>query len=220
MPSFFGFTPSERLSQDIDRLLQQRHSSEPLYPLRDQIALQLNEEIIDQVLLDLVKAFPASDKRDTAEKLGGFIQSTVATMLKQLLGKSSNESIQKSIAFIEHSLFTDSHGTRRIGVALPDELVTNLKANFQLVADGQHEQAKPVLTRLYKDFAHEAVRHFMTDFNKTLELGMIKRKIAEVAASAVSKGVEIGIEKLIPHLNKEEMTVLAAYHDQMFFQTP
>lgn len=220
MPSFFGFTPSERLSQDIDLILKQRHSSEPLYPLRDQIALKLNEEIIDNLLLDLVKAFPSSDKRETAEKLGGFIKSTVATMLKQLLSKSSNESIQKSIEFIQHSTFTDQNGQRKLGVALPPELVTNLKLNLQSVLDGQHEQVKPVLTRLYQEFAHEAVRHFMTDFNKTLELGMIKRKIAEVAASAVTKGADIGINKLVPNLNKDELRVLAQHHNEMFFNTP
>lgn len=218
MPSFFGFTPSETLSQDIDRILEKRHSSEALYPLRDQIALKLNEEIIDNVLLELVKAFPASDKKDTAEKLGNFVKSTVGVMLRQLLGKSSNESIQKSIEFIQHSLFTTAEGQRKVGVALPDHLVTNLKANFQLVRDGQHSQARPVLTQLYKDFAHEGIRHFMTDFNKTLELGMVKRKVAEVAASAVGKALVIGIDKLIPNLNKEELTVLAQSHDQLFFQ--
>ncbi len=39
-----------------------KNSSEPLYPLRDKIALQLNEEIIDNVLIQLVQHFPASEK--------------------------------------------------------------------------------------------------------------------------------------------------------------
>ena len=80
---FFGFTPSEGLLNDIQTGIANKNSSEPLYPLRDKIALQLNEEIIDNVLIQLVQHFPASEKRDTAEKLAGYVKSTVAVLLKQ-----------------------------------------------------------------------------------------------------------------------------------------
>ncbi|EPU7502107.1 hypothetical protein ACVZH8_003718, partial [Acinetobacter baumannii] len=39
---FFGFTPSEGLLNDIQTGIANKNSSEPLYPLRDKIALQLN----------------------------------------------------------------------------------------------------------------------------------------------------------------------------------
>ena len=75
---FFGFVPSETLLNSIQTGQQKKNSSEALYPLRDQTALLINDEIIDAILTELVRRFPPSDKRDTAEKLAGYIKSTVA----------------------------------------------------------------------------------------------------------------------------------------------
>ena len=66
---FFGFIPSESLLNNIQTGIQKKNSSEPLYPLRDEVALQINDEILDAILLELVRRFPVSDKRETAEKL-------------------------------------------------------------------------------------------------------------------------------------------------------
>ncbi|MCG4650917.1 hypothetical protein L0P02_13175, partial [Bifidobacterium longum] len=76
---------------------------------------------------ELVRRFPASDKRDTAEKLAGYIKSTVAVLLKQLMSKSSNDVVKQSIEFSEKSLFKDAEGNFRVGEHLDASLVTNLK---------------------------------------------------------------------------------------------
>lgn len=98
---FFGFIPSEELLSTIQTAQQKKNSTEPLYPLRDKTALLINEEIIDAILTELVRLFPVSDKRDSAEKLAGYIKSTVAVLLKQLMSKSSNDVVQQSIEFSE-----------------------------------------------------------------------------------------------------------------------
>lgn len=107
---FFGFIPSEALLDNIQQGQQKKNSSEPLYPLRDQTALLINDEILDAILTSLVRRFPASDKRDTAEKLAGYIKSTVAVLLKQLLSKAPNDVVKQSIEFSERSLFKDAEG--------------------------------------------------------------------------------------------------------------
>jgi len=117
---FFGFIPSTELLQTIQTAQQKKDSSEPLYPLRDKTALLINDEIIDAILTELVRRFPPSDKRDTAEKLAGYIKSTVAVLLKQLLGKSSNDVVQASIQFSEKSLFKDAEGQFRVGEESPN----------------------------------------------------------------------------------------------------
>ena len=76
---------------------------------------------------------------------------------------------------------------------------------------------KKVLAEQYKQFAEATVRHFMTDFNKTLDLGMIKRKASDIGAAAVIKAVHIAIDKIIPSLNKIELKALAEYHDGLFY---
>lgn len=212
---FFGFIPSEELLNTIQTAQQKKNSSEPLYPLRDKTALLINDEIIDAILTTLVRRFPASDKRDTAEKLAGYIKSTVAVLLKQLLGKADNSVVQQSIAFSERSIFTDAQGQTRIGETLDANLVANLKHNYAEILAG-NDVNKAALADLYKQFADATVRHFMTDFNKTLDLGMIKRKAADLCGSAVTKAVHIAIDKIIPNLTKEELLAFAEYHDTLF----
>ena len=56
----------------------------------------------------------------------------------------------------------------------------------------------------------------MSDFNKTLDLGMIKRKAGDLGAAAVTKAVHSAVDKIIPNLNKAELRALAEYHDTLF----
>ena len=215
--SFFGFIPSEELLKTIQTAVQKENSSEVLYPLRDKTALMINDEIIDAILTELVHRFPPSEKRETAEKLAGHIKSTVAMLLKQLLNKAPNDIVKQSIEFSRKSLFTDSLDQIYVGEALEPSLVTNLKLYYAKIKSGnQINQA--VFCELYKQFAEATVRHFMNDFNRTLDLGMIKRKAADIGSAAVIKATHIAIDRIIPHLSKEELTVLAEYHDTLFHE--
>ena len=140
----------------------------------------------------------------------------MAVLLKQLLGKASNDVVKQSIEFSERSLFKDPQGQYRVGTALDASLVTNLKNSFAQIQAGE-QMDKKVLAEQYKQFAEATVRHFMTDFNKTLDLGMIKRKASDIGAAAVIKAVHIAIDKIIPSLNKIELKALAEYHDGLFY---
>ena len=133
---FFGFIPSAELLTSIQTGQEKKNSSEPLYPLRDKTALLINDEIIDGILTELIRRFPPSDKRDTAEKLAGYIKSTVAVLLKQLMGKSSNDVVKQSIEFSEKSLFKDAAGNFRVGETLDANLVTNLKNSYAEIKAG------------------------------------------------------------------------------------
>jgi hypothetical protein len=212
---FFGFIPSQELLSSIQTAQAKKNSSEPLYPLRDKTALLINDEIIDSILTELVRRFPPSDKRDTAEKLASYIKSSVAVLLKQLMSKASNDVVKQSIEFSNNSLFQDAEGNIRVGEMLDPSLVTNLKMTFANIKAGQ-DVNKAALAELYKQFAEATVRHFMTDFNKTLDLGMIKRKAADLGATAVIKAVHIAADKIFLNLNKEELLVVAEYHDTLF----
>ena len=213
---FFGFVPSEELLKNIQTGIEKKNSNEPLYPLRDQTALLINEEILNAVLIELVRRFPASDKRDTAEKLAGYVKSTVAVLLKQLLSKADNDVVRQSIEFSERSLFKTPEGQVRVGVELSASLVTNLKNSFAEIKENGYIN-RAVLSEQYKQFADATINHFMRDFNKTLDLGMIKRKASDIGAAAVTKAVHIAVDKLIPNLNKIEISAIAEYHDTLFF---
>lgn len=212
---FFGFIPSKELLDSIEIAQQKKNSSEPLYPLRDKTALLINDEIIDAILTELVRRFPQSEKRDTAEKLAGYVKSTVAVLLKQLMSKASNDVVKQSIEFSKNSLFKDAEGNVRVGENLDASLVTNLKLSFAEIKAG-NDVNKAALAELYKQFADATVRHFMIDFNKTLDLGMIKRKASDIGSSAVTKAVHIATDKIFLHLTKDELIILAEYHDTLF----
>ena len=215
--SFFGFIPSEELLTTIQTTVIKEQSNEPLYPLRDKTALLINDEIIDAILTELVHRFPPSDKRDTAEKLAGYIKSTVAMLLKQLLSKAPNDIVKQSIEFSRKSIFKDTTGQSRIGESLDPSLVTNLKLYYAEIKFGNNIN-QTIFCELYKQFAEATVRHFMNDFNRTLDLGMIKRKAADIGSAAVIKATHIAIDRIIPHLSKEELIVLAEYHDTLFHE--
>ncbi len=214
--AYFGFKLSESLYNEITKSIQQKNTSEPLYPLRDKIVLHMNDEIIDNTLTNLVRRFPASDKRDTAEKLAGYVKSTVSVLLKQLLGKASNDTVRKSIEFSENTLYKDEQGNTLLGAPLDANVVTNLKHTFAEIKSG-NDVNRAVLTEQFKQMSDGLIRHFMIDFNKTLDLGMFMRKASDIGASAVTKALHIGIDKLIPNLSKEELKAVAEHYDAMLF---
>lgn len=218
MPNFFGFIPSETLLADMKHAQASRHSAEPLYPLRDKIALKMVDEILENIIAKLLHQFPASEKKDTAEKLMGYVKATVGTLLKTLLSKADNTQVQKSIDFLEQSLFVDPEAKERVGTTLPADLITGIQNNFNaLLNDGDHRAIRLVLKEQYKQFADLMILHFLINFNKTLDLGMIKRKASDIAAAGVTKAVHMAIDKLFPTLNKEELKIVAQYHGQLFF---
>ena len=215
--AFFGFIPSESLLNKIQTAIAQKNSKEPLYPLRDEIALQVNDEIIDAIVTNLIHHFPEPDKRQTTQKLARFVKSSVHFMLsKQLLSKAPNDVVHQSIAFSEKSMFKDPDGQWRLGQSLDDSLVTTLKHQFAQIKAGEKINLH-ALAESYKMFAEATVRHYMHDFNHTLDLGMIKRKASDLGCAAVIKAVHIAIDKIIPHLNKHELKALAEYHNGLFF---
>ncbi|WP_269914048.1 hypothetical protein [Acinetobacter sp. HY1485] len=214
--SHFGFIPSDELLYKIQTAVRQKNAQEPLYLMRDEIALMVNQEIIDAILTNGISQFPNSEKKETAEKLATFIKSSVASLLKQLLSETPNAEVKASLKFSQNTLFKNADGQWHMGLILEQPLVTSLKHDFDLLKTGQRINLE-VLTENYKFFADEVIRHYMHDFNQTLNLGMIKRKAADMGCTAITKAVHMAIGKLIPRLTKDELQALATYHDTLFF---
>ena len=214
--SHFGFIPSDELLYKIQTAGRQKNVQEPLYLMRDEIALMVNQEIIDAILTNGISQFPNSEKKETAEKLATFVKSSVASLLKQLLSETPNTEVKASLKFSQNTLFKNADGQWHMGLTLESPLVTSLKHDFALLKKGQKVNLE-VLAENYKFFADEVIRHYMHDFNQTLNLGMIKRKAADMGCTAITKAVHMAIGKLIPRLTKDELQALAIYHDTLFF---
>ncbi len=108
-----------------------KNSSEPLYPLRDKIALQLNEEIIENVLYSVMQQhFPASEKEILPKKLAGYVKSTVAVLFKAIPAKRQTMWLNSQLSFQRKAYLKIRKGQYKVGVACDAGLVTNLKYNF------------------------------------------------------------------------------------------
>jgi hypothetical protein len=220
MTAYFGFTPSETLKNNIETAIQQSRagasSSEPHYLMRDKVSLGITDELIDTMLVQLVHMLPESDKRDTMEKLCNFIKSTVHVLMKQLLSKETDEQVQKSTVFLEHSIHLKA-GQFKVGATMPDDLISQMKASFAQVAAGNDEAVRGDLIIQLKSFSDHMIQHFMADFSQTLDLGMFKRKAEQMARGGITKALHVAINRLIPSLNPTELATFTAYYDALIY---
>jgi hypothetical protein len=218
MTAYFGFIPSAGLQTHIDNahLRAKKNGGDPMYIIRDIVALGITDELIDTLLIQLVHMLPESDKRDTMEKLANFIKSTVHMLMKQLLNKDSDENVLKSTEFLALSTNIKS-GQLRVGTELPISLAVQMKASFAAVAAGDGKAAKPALAVQFKMFNDIVIKHFMEDFNKTLDLGMFKRKASSIAQSGITKAVHVAIDKLIPSLNQVELEAFTQHYETLIY---
>lgn len=215
--AYFAFTPSANLKHEIEQIIHHQHNTEiELYPLRDNLAFRMNDELIDTLLTGLVHVLPASEKRNIAEKLASTVKTTVYTLLNQLLSKADNPTVQPSIQFVQKSYY-QLNSQAKFGMPLDTQFVENLLHYYDDIDDGKVID-KLQFVNLYKLFAEQVIQHFMIDFNQTLNLGLIKRKAADLAVSATIKATHLAIDKMIPNLKDDELRIMANYHRQFFIQ--
>lgn len=207
----FGFIPSAELLELIQYGLKVKNSGEALAPIRNEIALKLNEEIIAALLTDLVKQFTKDDKTETTVKLAHYVQASVVMLLKPLLVDVSNKVAKTSIEFYGKSVFKAQDGQHRVGFNLDPRLFTNLRHSFTQIQAGERIDPS-ALAENYKQWAEAIVAHFLTTFSQTLELGMLKAKATDLATSTILKAIYIALDKLILNFNRNELKQLADYH--------
>ena len=220
MTGYFGFIPSTQLTNEIHqaRAKAAAKGSEPLYPYRDTVATTINDELIENTLVQVVVDLPPNDKKDTMLKLANFIKNTSGSLLGQLLGKADNAQALQALAFLDKSISKDANGVERVGFELPESLVNQMKASFAAVAAGEGKSQQDALKTQFKLFSDLAIKHYLEDFSKTLDLGMFKRGLVSAAKGTISKALHVAIDKLIPALGKEELMIFAAHYDQMIYK--
>jgi hypothetical protein len=177
MTAYFGFTPSATLKKNIEIALEQakKNTGEPLYIIRDKVSLGITDELIDAALTQLANILPPSDKKETMEKLSNFIRSTMQTLMKQLLGKDSNEKVLKSISFLTLSTHT-KEGQFKVGCQMDDHLIRKLKALYAKAQEDENTTATRLeLITVQKQMADQCIKHFINDFCESLHLGFFKR---------------------------------------------
>lgn len=221
MAHYFGFTPSQKLSDMIDEAEHIIYTKADVdyYPYRNALVQQIARELNDNFLVRLVQTTPNPERKAAMDKIATTIERSTESMLKVLLGKDSNEDILPSFYFLENeTMFIDNEGKRRVGFQLTDAQVQTIYKGFDAVSDDHVDLAD--FRQALITMSDAAMYHFMTRFTQTLKLGMIKRRAIPVTKAAIDKGVGIALNRLLPQLPNDGVNRLAQFYRPYFIEIP
>lgn len=225
--SYFIFQPSLDLAQKIQQIIHHRQQSQPLYPLRNEIILQMNDEMIELLLTGLIRNLREGEKKDIAAKLAQYSKSTLRILLQQLLTKEHNQDVNRSIDYLQTMLYNKNHlgqvqtnplatDSLYIAMPMPTSLSEQIISLQQQILQHQTIDSK-VLAQCYIQFADLILKYFIQDFQKTLNLGLLKRKASEMTLGAMSKAIHLATNQIIPHLKPEDLITFANYYQHIFY---
>lgn len=212
MSHYFGFKPTEKLSNMIDEADEIISNGKDVdyYPYRDAIAHQIAREIIDNMLIALIDYIPSPERQASMRKIITSVENSTDTMLNVLLNKDKNKDVLPTFDYMQQSLFQDNQGERRIGFKLSDNAASKITAGFDSVTPESVDIDK--FRHGLEVMNHEVLDHFINRFAETLKLGMFKRNAVPVAKIAIDKGLSIAINKLFPQLSDEALNRLVNFY--------
>lgn len=224
MSSYFAFQASDALSQQSLLLTEnfEKGVKDPQNRLFIEVAQLYTDEIIDALLLNIVNA-PGADVSGAGmlKQFAGMIKSTVNGLIKQVLGKMSNDELQALAGYMrEHRLELPSRkdGELRahVAFAIPDEFYQQFSSVLE--RGGAGEQTQPELQPCMDRFADMAIKAFYDDSLKSVKLGFIGRKLADVGSSAIHKGAQAATRRLVPALKDNSLKRFSDYFRSMLIQ--
>ena len=217
MTKLFAFAASKELQQDFHAVIAAyangRVPSEAQAPRIVQLAQRYADEIVDALLLNLLNgASPDSAAPKALETVANLIKNTVHSLIKQVLSKLDNKELQPVAAYISErrTLIDDGAGEREF---ISFELSENDYAQLHTVwlAAAQGRDNKKALNDSMRRLSELSIAAFYQDSAKALKLGFIARNVFNVGQSAISKGSQMAINRLIPALREQEAKDFATY---------
>lgn len=229
MSKLFAFAASDALQQDFQAVIAAYADGNiPQAPQSArivQLAQRYADEIVDALLLNLLTGADADSAAPKAlETVANLIKSTVHTLIKQVLSKLDNKELQPVAAYVStrRTILKTNAGDGvsehyYISFDLSDADFARFDAVWSANAAGQIDKA--ALNDTMLRFATLAIAAFYEDSAKALKLGFIARNLFNVGHSAISKGSQVAINRLIPALRDKEVQSFAAYFQSMLHAT-
>ncbi|MGX8219990.1 hypothetical protein ACWS81_04315 [Psychrobacter celer] len=221
MAHYFGFVPSDKLKVLISEAEQVVASNEQVeyYPYRDALTHQTARDLTDNLLVGLVEIIPNPERQAAMRKIVTTIERATDTLLNILLGKESNEDVLPSFHFLrDQATFIDNEGVKRIGFKLSETDARTIVEGFAAITPEHVDRAK--FKTALKTMNDATLTHFVSRYAETLKLGMIKRKSVPVAKSAIDKGMNMALNKLLPDLPNDSLNRLANYYRPFIIEKP
>ncbi len=219
---YFGFLPSALLIQNINELNQlvANRSNERYDTYRNQIVHLISKELLEAMLVKLIDNLPdTSERKAHLIKICQSIETAVDKLIDTIIGSASNQEVLPSVDFLQQkTLLVDNQGQQRIGFQLEENLARNLLKSFANVKQGNGISEVKNLTDLLTQLSQASLQHFLTDFTKTLNLGLLKRSAIPIAHGVIAKGVDIAVHKLLPQLQQEALERLVNYYGQLIVE--
>lgn len=226
MSKLFAFSASQALQEDFQAVIAAYADGNiPKAPQSArivQLAQRYADEIVDTLLLNLLNGAEAGSAAPKAlETVASLIKGTVHTLIKQVLSKLDNKELQPVAAYVStrRTILKDAEGHERdyISFDLSDADFARFDAVWSANAAGQID--KTALNETMLRFSTLAIAAFYEDSAKALKLGFIARNLFNVGHSAIGKGSQVAINRLIPALREKETRDFAAYFHGMLRAT-
>lgn len=221
MAHYFGFVPSDKLKALISEAEQVVASNEQVeyYPYRDALTHQTARDLTDNLLVGLVEIIPNPERQAAMRKIVATIERATDTLLNILLGKENNEDVLPSFHFLrDQATFIDNEGVKRIGFKLSEADAKIIDEGFAAITPDHVDRAK--FKTALETMNEATLTHFISRYAETLKLGMIKRKSVPVAKSAIDKGMNMALNKLLPDLPNASLNRLANYYRPFIIEKP
>lgn len=217
MPKLFAFPASQALREDFEAILTayagKTLPSKPQAPVVVDFAQRYSDEIVDALMLNLMKGAEAGSAAPKAlETVAGIIKGTVHALIRQVLGKLDNAELKPVADYIASrraELMRDGVIQDYISFVLSEADYELLRSAWARAAAGEGD--KQEMTRAMLRFSELAIAAFYEDSAKAIKLGFIARNMFSMGHVAISKGSKSAINHLIPSLRPREMQDFAGY---------
>ncbi|MCD6060860.1 MAG: hypothetical protein K0S16_1171 [Moraxellaceae bacterium] len=215
MTTYFAFRASDELSRSSLTLMEnfERGAKEPQNTLFVKVAQLFADEIVDTLLLNLVRSSGSgASNAQRLESFAGIIKSTVNGLIKQVLGKMSNDELSPLSGYIrEHrrSFTLNGEACDYIAYETPADFHARFRAVLEKGARGERDNAE--LLSCMDQFHELSLSTFYDKSLSLVKLGFIGRKLAEVGGSAIRKGALSTSRHSVPNMTDEEYRRFSEY---------
>jgi hypothetical protein len=222
MTSYFAFPSSDALRDSSLTLLEnfERGAKEPQSALFVRVAQLFSDEVVDVLLLNLVRGSGTSHSNASVlEGFAGLIKTTVHGLIKQLLSKMDNDELQPLASVIKSRRLTLNHdGAEKNYICFI--MTPDFHARFRRVLEqgmkGEGDSAE--LLACMESFSEQAHEAFYQESITPLKLGFVGRKLTEVGGAAMRKGAVSAVRRLIPALKGQELIDFCTYFNGMLIE--
>jgi hypothetical protein len=215
MTCYFAFQASDALRDSSLALMEnfERGVAEPQSAAFVKVAQLFSDEIVNALLLNIVRAEEAKHSGAKAlEQFAKIVTDTVHYLIRQVLGKMSNDDLRPLAGYIKERRLTQTvDGKTRDLIVFP--MQADFHARFRAVLEkcAAGEQHPEELLACMEHYSELSVVAFYDDSLNLVKLGFLGRKMVSVGSVAIRKGSQAATRRLIPPMSGDELVKFSKY---------